>query len=380
MSTDGPGAGATASTSPRSARLVRVSVSPLIRPSDPLSTQFCAAIARTLNDFLDDRAGELTAVDASLASVADAARAIGVSGKHIRPAFAWWGYLAVDAEPAWPDELLRAVASLDLLHAGLLVHDDLIDASDTRRGMPAAHVRFEAEATGYGAGAAVLLGALLLEWSTALFDECGLPPQRLEPARPLWARMRQEVLTGQLLDLRAEHGLLLGRTPVGTAEQIVRYKTALYTIVRPLQLGALLAGADAGLVEQLGEFGIPLGRAFQWRDDLLDVFGDPAATGKPVGQDLRDGKPTLLVAEAFAHADAASSARLRAVLGRADASDADIEAARQILVETGARDRVEHAIERDWASARRELADLPLTAPGRTALDALARLCVERDR
>ena len=358
--------------------------------SDPLGADFRAAVAATLADFLDDRTAQLLAVDPSLRPVADAARSLADGGKRVRPGFAWWGRVAADARIDDPDELLRAVASLDLLHAGLLVHDDLIDGADTRRGLPAAHRRFAAEhradsaASGdpdaYGASGAILTGALLMDWGMALFEESGLAPQRLDAARPTLLRMRQEVLAGQWLDLRAEHGLLAGHGPTGAAEQIVRYKTALYTVARPLQLGACLAGAGTDLVEGLGEFGTPLGRAYQWRDDLLDVFGDPAATGKPVGQDLRDAKPTLLVAQALAHADAASTDRLRAVLGRADATDADIDAARRVLVDTGARVRVEQAIARDHAVALRRLDDLPVTADGRAALVELARLCVERDR
>ena len=371
-------------------------MSSVFSPTRPLDASFRTTIARTLDNFVDDRAGDLSAIDTSLRCVAEAARSIAVSGKHIRPAFAWWGRVAVDADVPDADCLLRAVASLDLLHAGLLVHDDLIDGADTRRGEPAAHVRFAAEhreaahsvgdANTYGQGGAVLVGALLMEWSTALFDSAGLQPVRLAAARPLLARMRQEVLAGQLLDLRAQHGLAVGtqtdavRARLDAAEQIVRYKTALYTVARPLQLGAILGGSDADLVEELGHFGIPLGRAYQWRDDLLDVFGDASVTGKPVGQDLRDGKPTLLVAEALAHADGASTHALCDVLGKVDASDAEIETARQILVDTGARERVEHAIARDYAAALRQLDDLPITPDGRTALAELARQCVERDR
>jgi geranylgeranyl diphosphate synthase type I len=198
------------------------------------------------------------------------------------------------------------------------------------------------------------------------------------------------VLAGQLLDLRAQHCLGLSGPATGidpptrsdavVAEQVVRYKTALYTVARPVQIGALLGGADADVVDGLARFGVPLGRAFQWRDDMLDVFGEPTATGKAVGQDLRDGKRTLLVAIAFHRADPAGARILRSVLGDAGASDTDIERARQVLVDSGAAASVERAIDRDHVAAVRALDTLSMTASGRAGLTELARLCVERDR
>ena len=241
-------------------------------------------------------------------------------GKRFRASFCWWGHQAVAAAAA--DD--RAAAGLRLPGAAArerLVHDDYIDASDVRRGRPATHRAFEqlhrergwsASPEQYGASAAILLGDLLLSWSDELLRTCGLPADRVLDALGYFDLTRSEVVTGQFLDVSAQ---ARGAADVDTAMTVLRYKSAKYSIERPLHIGAALAGATAELIDQLTRFGLPLGEAFQLRDDLLGVFGDPAVTGKPAGDDLVEGKRTVLVALALDALPAADAKLLDAALG-----------------------------------------------------------------
>ena len=242
-------------------------------------------------------------------------------GKRFRAAFCHWGYRAVEPDPVDPTALLRACAAFELLHASALAHDDLMDASDTRRGRPATHRGFAAEHRDagwrgdpeqYGAAGAILLGDLLLGWADELVRRCGLPWDRVDPALDLFDRCRSEVIAGQFLDVSVQ---ARGHADVETAMTVLRYKSAKYSIERPLHVGAALAGAGPEILAALSAFGLPLGEAFQLRDDLLGVFGDPATTGKPAGDDLVEGKRTVLVALALDAAPADDAALLDRSLG-----------------------------------------------------------------
>ncbi|WP_312856384.1 polyprenyl synthetase family protein [Nocardioides pelophilus] len=246
--------------------------------------------------------------------------------------------------------MLRAAASLELLHASALVHDDLMDASDTRRGRPATHRGFAAlhreqawpgDPDQYGAAAAILLGDLLLSWSDELLRRCGLPWDRVDPALAVLDHCRSEVIAGQFLDVSVQ---ARGRATVDAAMTVLRYKSAKYSIERPLHVGAALAGADAATLTALTSFGLPLGEAFQLRDDLLGVFGDPATTGKPAGDDLVEGKRTVLVALALESAPAPEAARLDAALGTA-LDPATVAELRGIIDRSGAHAQVEAKID-----------------------------------
>ncbi|MEU0545178.1 polyprenyl synthetase family protein [Nocardia sp. NPDC005978] len=288
-------------------------------------------------------------------------------GKRTRPAFAWTGWLGAGRDPEDPeaDAVLVACAALELVQAAALIHDDIIDSSRTRRGFPTVHVEYEqrhigerwiGDAPHYGESISILIGDLALAWADDMTREAGLPPAALARFGPVWAAMRTEVLGGQMLDIHGEAG---GDESVEAALRINRYKTAAYTIERPLHLGAALADADAELIAAYREFGTDIGIAFQLRDDLLGVFGDPAVTGKPSGDDLREGKRTVLIAEALRRADAtdpAAAALIRDNLGT-DVSPELVAELRAILTDLGAVDAVEQRI-------------LSLTDQALTALDA----------
>ena len=355
-----------------------------------------ARVSAELTAFLDRRAGVLCQISADFEPVVAALRTFLDGGKRMRPAFCYWGWRAAggaEHDAAGHDEgdvresaAVRAAASLELLHASALIHDDYIDGSDTRRGAPAIHRRFEelhrrggwdGEPERFGAAAAVLLGDLTLVWCDELFSRCGLDAARIHAARPVFDLMRSEVMAGQYLDVLAQSRGPSVSTPHETLTQactVLRYKSAKYTVERPLQLGAALATgrADGPLADALSDYGLPLGEAFQLRDDVLGVFGDPAATGKPAGDDLREGKQTVLVALAAERATDAQAKALRAGLGDARLDEAGVEELRKIITRTGALAEVEERISELTRSALEALGSAPITAESRGALADLA--------
>jgi geranylgeranyl diphosphate synthase type I len=264
------------------------------------------------------------------------------------------------------------------VHASALVHDDVMDGARTRRGRPATHIGFAARHGGadlagdgdaFGTGAAILVGDLALVWSDELLGRSGLSLPALTRARTVWDTMRTEVTAGQYLDLLRAAGGLPG--PQG-ALTVARYKSAGYTVQRPLQLGAAIAGTGPRIAEVYSFIGLPLGEAFQLRDDVLGVFGDPAVTGKSADDDLREGKQTLLVALAEEQADAAGRQLLADGLGNPEAGPEQLQALRDLITDTGARVRVEERIAERTTLARAAIAEAPIAADARAALDALA--------
>jgi geranylgeranyl diphosphate synthase type I len=340
------------------------------------------AVTDALTDFLDRQRETLAAMDPSLAPVVDEVLALAEGGKRLRPAFAYWGWRGARAGAAQPAEddaaVLQAVAALEFVHVSALVHDDVMDGAHTRRGRPATHIGFADRHTDealngdrkvFGTGAAILVGDLALVWSDELLRRSGISPAALTRARAVWDTMRTEVTAGQYLDLLRAAGGLPG--PDG-ALTVARYKSAGYTVQRPLQLGAAIAGADAAVVEAYTAIGLPLGEAFQLRDDVLGVFGDPAVTGKSADDDLREGKQTLLIALAEQEADEAGRRLLRDVLGDPTAGSGEFDAVRRLLEDTGARARVEERIDERTDLARAAIAAAPIADDARAALDALA--------
>jgi len=349
------------------------------------SGDFRTGIEATLQEFVDGQAAWLAELGEDAQRLVEHARVSVSGGKRFRASFCWWGHLAV-REPVEPTEaaaLLRACASLELLHASALVHDDYMDASDVRRGRPATHRAFEAlhrergwsaSPEQYGAAAAILLGDLLLSWSDELLRTCGLPPDRVLDALGYFDLTRTEVVTGQFLDVSAQ---ARGTIDVETAMRVVRYKSAKYSIERPLHIGAALAGASAPVLDHLSRFGLPLGEAFQLRDDLLGVFGDPEVTGKPAGDDLSEGKRTVLIALALEALDGADRETLDRSLGRP--LDADQVAGLQALITTsGADEQVEQMITTLTERALEALDAAPVRDEAREVLRDLAAAATQR--
>ncbi|MEZ5087718.1 MAG: polyprenyl synthetase family protein [Tessaracoccus sp.] len=355
-------------------------------PAAPLDDSFLTAIGNTIDAFLDTQRPGLEAIGSE--AMLDVACGFTSGGKRLRPAFCYWANVAVEGAPAEPDPLLAIASSLDLLHVSALVHDDLIDAADTRRGLPAAHRQFQAlhhEGQGRGSGeefgvsSAILLGDLLLMWSIELADSSGA--EHLDRARPLLAATRAEVTAGQFLDVATQYGLAGASgidAELDVARRVLEYKSARYSVRRPIQIGAALGGASEALIEVLGEFGSLIGRAFQLRDDVLGVFGDPERTGKPWAGDLREGKRTVLALTALSRADEAQASVLSTVLGSQDASDQLVTEAAAIIEDTGARRDVDAMIDDGLNRALSLLDGAAITPEGRTALTRLAELSVRR--
>ncbi|WP_245984079.1 polyprenyl synthetase family protein [Streptomyces tateyamensis] len=364
--------------------------SPSPAPALPLDveavrTRVDAALAR----FMAGQHALLATISPDLVAAADALREFLLDGgKRLRPAFCYWGWRGAGGA-ADSTGIVDAAAALELLQASALVHDDLMDRSDTRRGLPSVHRRFEAlhrdsgwrgDREQYGAAAALLLGDLLLIWCDELFVRCGVAPAAVLAAKPVFDLMRTEVMAGQYLDvLEPVAGDSTDARALERAQTVLHYKSAKYTIERPLQVGARLAGASEELVAAYGEFGLPLGEAFQLRDDLLGVFGDPAVTGKPAGDDLREGKRTLLVALALRGLDPASAALLDRRLGAPGLTAEEITELSDLVAKSGAPEQVEERIEQLMDRSLAALAAAPLAdETARATLLALARAATVR--
>ncbi|MBU1251166.1 polyprenyl synthetase family protein [Microcella indica] len=357
-----------------------------------------------LEQFLDERATHLGTIAEDLERFTDASRDLLSGGKRFRALFCYWGWHAV-AGTVRPDDLLAeldehpdlssvvdAAAGLELFHAAALVHDDIMDSSDTRRGMPSAHRRFEAEharrhwvgsASGYGTSSALLLGDLLLGWSDELLD-AGLArlddQDAARAARAEFQTMRTEVTVGQYLDILeevawrdAEDADMLPR-----AHRVLVYKSAKYSIEAPLALGALMAGGTLEQVTALRAFGLPLGVAFQLRDDLLGVFGDPEVTGKPAGDDLREGKRTVLIALARDALPGSAVRLIDELLGDPELTEHQIRTLQATIRDSGAVETVESIIARSVTEALAALESATISRSAHAELIGLSDLVTRR--
>jgi geranylgeranyl diphosphate synthase type I len=348
-------------------------------------------VEKALTTFLAGQAGTLHAVGEELAPVHEAATAFLLdAGKRLRPAFAYWGWRGAGGDDsADGEQIVPAVSCLELLHACALVHDDVMDASDTRRGHPSVHRKFAAlhrssgwsgDPDAFGRAAAILLGDLYLVWADAMLSGSGLHAEVLLRAQPVYDEMRVELMAGEYLDVlaKAVGGTARGAADVDRALRVARYKSGKYTIERPLHLGAALAGAGPEVTRAYSAYGLPLGEAFQLRDDILGVFGDPEVTGKPAGDDLREGKRTALIAHAGAAATPAQAAVLSQHFGDPHLDPAGVTALRTVIVETGALGAVERLIDEKTAQAVAGLRGAPLTAEAVDVLSELATVATTR--
>jgi geranylgeranyl diphosphate synthase, type I len=343
-----------------------------------LRLQFGAAIEL----FIARQRATLDEIGAELRPCADAVTDLLAGGKRLRAAFCYWGWRACGGsdEPG----IITAAAALELLHASALVHDDVMDASDIRRGQPAVHKRFAArhadsrwlgQPDRFGDGAAILIGDLLLAWTDEMLRSSGLPAEAVRRGLAVLDGMRTELLAGQFLDLLAQAS---GRSCVRDALRVVTYKSARYTVERPLQLGLALhgdggrGGTVAAASAAFTGYGIPLGIAFQLRDDVLGVFGDPAQTGKPVADDLREGKRTVMLALTRERASPAQAQVLDRCIGDPELTQPAARQVREVITSTGALAECEQMISVNVKEALAALDGAPITAESRSALADLA--------
>lgn len=297
-----------------------------------------------LGEFVATETDHLLAIDEDLRPVADQLRIATAHGKRLRAAFCYWGWRAAGQPDS--DALVRAAAAMELVHAAAVVHDDLIDDSRLRHGLPTAHLALRDALGGrprpHGAARslAMLTGDLLMSWAGQLFTDSGLPAAYLARARVLWSVLARELVAGECLEI-----LRTGARPdVEASLEVIRYKTAKYTVEHPLHIGGALGGASKGLRERYTAYGLPLGEAFQLRDDLLGLFGDPGRTGKANTDDITAARPTVLVAHAWHAATGAERRDLRRLLGSRRLHTDGLERVRTIMRRTGAPARVEQMV------------------------------------
>ncbi len=288
-------------------------------------------------------------------------------GKRLRAGFAYWGWRAAGREDH--DGAISLAASMELFQAAALIHDDVMDDSETRRGRPAMHRSLAGTHTSrgwhgdperFGAAGAILAGNLCLGWCDDLFADSGLPADSLTAARPVFERMRGQLMAGQFLDIVTSMRpwrRLGDEERTDRARHVIRYKSAKYSIEHPLLIGATAGDAGEQDLAALSRYGLALGEAFQLRDDVLGVFGDPEVTGKPAGDDLREGKRTVLIARTLAGATATDADRLEQRLGAPDLTQEEVLELRRLLVDTGALERVEADIAEGAEAARQALAE-----------------------
>lgn len=336
-------------------------------------------IQAIVDEILRREASLLARISPDLDPLNDTLREFLSGGKRLRAAFAYWGWRGAGGDPGdrrLDDAAMQAATSLEFLQACALMHDDVMDGSETRRGLPAVHHQFANLHRGnvwlgspetFGVGAAILLGDLCLSWADQTLMTAGFPAATLARAKAVYDEMRTELMAGQYLDLAEQ---ARGGGSIDRARTVVRYKSAKYTIERPLHIGAALADADDAVFAAYSAYGLPLGEAFQLRDDVLGVFGDPKETGKPAGDDLREGKRTILVARAFEQADAAQQTEIRQHLGDPMLDAEGIATLRTIISETGALEETERMIE--------ELLEQSLAAVRNSAIDGQAQDVLEQ--
>ena len=358
-----------------------------IATTDPMSELTTAPDALTvvlgpvdnrLREFTEAERARWSAVDPTLSDPFDAlAELVLLGGKRLRPAFFHWAHVGAGGEPFAP-EALDAAAAIEMLHAFALAHDDIMDASESRRGHPTVHVRFaelhrqrgwHGDPNRWGEAVAILVGDLAHVFADHLMAE------RTPEIASIWGELRMEVNVGQYLDVLAT---AVGEADDSTARRIVEYKTGRYSVQRPLHLGAAIAGGLDRLGDQLTRYGRPVGVAFQLRDDILGAFGDSAVTGKPVGDDLREGKPTPLLATARDLASPAQALILERA-GDAEMSPQDLADVQDPMVATGEVDALESEIAELTDEAMIALADMDLVGGAGDALADLANFVAFRE-
>lgn len=343
-----------------------------------------------LHRLVDEEEAELLRLSGELAPLCAQLRSSLTRGKRMRAAFLYWGWRAAGQPDC--DGVIRAAAAMELVHAAACTHDDIIDDSRLRHGVPTAHAAFSQAGAGrWGGGSghgqvaapapgavrqdraaalAMMLGDLLMGYAAQVFATCGLPGAYVARTVPLWSTLLRETVAGEFLEVLRTGAD--GAPEVAESLEVARYKTAKYTVERPLHMGATLGGAPRQVMAAFTAYGLPLGEAFQLRDDLIGTFGDPAETGKSNLDDLRDRKPTALLATTLALLDPPDRALLDKTLDRPALDESDAALVRRLMDGCGARQRIEDMIADRVRAARDALDSVALPMDVRTALGGLA--------
>ena len=370
------------------------------------STNLLGQVQANLDSFCQKQRTDFEAISTDLIPVVDYTQSLLQGGKRFRALFCYWAWRACLSDSSYHQSeqeiqdseqaIAGIAASLEMFHAAALVHDDLLDQSDTRRGAPAIHKRFETlhkekswagAPERFGVAGSVLVGDLMLGWSSEIFGNALLqsPNREIESAcRDEFSLMRVEVMAGQYLDVLEENAAATRPVSegVGRAEKVILYKTAKYSIEAPLRIGAAFAGADPAKLSQFTHFGIPLGIAFQLRDDILGVFGDPSVTGKPAGDDLREGKRTVLVAltlEALTERSPSMAESFEELLTSRELDTHQIAFMQKLIKDSGALEKTERMIVELGDRSLESLDAANLEESAKATLKALALKVISRD-
>ena len=351
---------------------------------------FSALLDERITEFFARERERVTGISPHATVLVDAIEDLTRGGKRLRARLCYWGWRAAGGAVA-DDVAVAAAASLELFQTAALIHDDILDRSDTRRGKPSVHRVFEAlhreagwsaDAAHFGVSAAVLTGDMSLSFAEQLFADATarVAGDAAATAREVFSTMRTEVMAGQYLDIHAEVAPAVGdpEEQLERAMTVLRYKSAKYSVEHPVEIGAALAGADREFLADCSAFALPVGEAFQLRDDVLGVFGDPETTGKPAGDDIREGKRTALIALCAASSSAEDIAWLESVLGRAELTEQEVHRARDLMRDSGAHARSEELITSLVRTADTQLARLRTDDVARAGLQALADAAVRR--
>lgn len=305
-------------------------------------------------------------------------------GKRFRPIFSYLGYLGAGGEAS--DAAIQVSSSLELVHACALIHDDLMDGSDSRRGKPSLHKYFESlhsqskylgKPEKFGAAAAILIGDLALSWSDQMIYESDSDSLNLKGALHVFYEMRSELMAGQYLDVLEG---VIAKSETERSRKIAQYKSGKYSIERPLQFGGSLASANSKILESYSEYGLPLGEAFQLRDDILGIFGKSDVTGKPSGDDIREGKRTLLIAMTLEGCNPVQKSKIENSLGKSDLSDSEVTSIQEIIVESGALASCEALIENLYARAIQAIQNSDIEAEVIELLKFMATAATKREK
>ncbi|AJT42832.1 polyprenyl synthetase [Psychromicrobium lacuslunae] len=356
-----------------------------------LQAEFIELLAEELQGFLAAKRIELLKISTDAPALIDTIAGLVTGGKRMRALLCYWGWRGAGGPTDSTAPISNAGAALELFQAAALIHDDIIDRSDIRRGAPSVHRQFSQlhqrqrwslDPERFGHAAAILAGDLCLSFSEEVFAEVAatVAAPAAARARTVFNTMRAEVMAGQYLDILEEvAGPSRGAAgAVERAQSIIRFKSAKYSTEHPLVLGGALAGGSAELLRGYSDFALPLGEAFQLRDDMLGVFGDPQSTGKPAGDDLREGKRTVLIGYTLQLASKTEAEFVDQRLGIPDLPEPDIARIREIMQECGAVTSTEALIESYQQTAMTALQALPIDQTSSRALGSIAQAAVQR--
>lgn len=318
--------------------------------------QYLKSNADTLNavlaEYWREKRDAWAEVAPIVAGAADAYHVLTSDGKKIRASLVKLGYDACrhsgSPTPRGEKDLLRAAASVEVLHNAFLIHDDIVDNSSLRRNVPTVHRRYaeasrrrfasDLEALEYGRAIALNFGDKGQALAQDLLISSGFPTDVLLRGVTLLSEVTIQTVMGQLLDV--EH-IKIEDLAEDLVLRIHQYKTAHYTIMLPLLLGATLADAPATVLEHIRGFAVPIGIAFQIQDDILGLFGDEQELGKPVDSDIKEAKKTLLFVHAYEAANEEDRAFLRVAHGNVGLTGDAVARVRRIVRESGALARSE---------------------------------------